>query len=47
LFFALQGLHSCSQILGRSSLRMIQQVYSHLTPGGAYDALMRLLVDQG
>jgi hypothetical protein len=26
---------------------MIQQVYSHLTPADAYDALMRLLVDQG
>jgi integrase len=36
-----------AQILGHSSLRMIQQVYSHLTPGDAYDALMRLLVDQG
>ena len=36
-----------AQILGHSSLRMIQQVYSHLTPADAYDALMRLLVDQG
>ncbi|HEY8635524.1 MAG TPA: tyrosine-type recombinase/integrase [Candidatus Dormibacteraeota bacterium] len=35
-----------AQILGHSSLRMIQQVYSHLTPGDAYDALMSLLVDQ-
>lgn len=34
-----------AQILGHSSLRMIQQVYSHLTPGDAYDALMRLLVE--
>jgi integrase len=36
-----------AQILGHSTLRMTQHVYSHLTPGDAYDALMRLLVDQG
>jgi integrase/recombinase XerD len=35
-----------AQILGHSSLRMIQQVYSHLTPGDAYDSLMRILVQE-
>jgi integrase/recombinase XerD len=32
-----------AQILGHSSLRMIHQVYSHLSSGDAFDALMRVL----
>jgi integrase/recombinase XerD len=32
-----------AQIAGHSSLRMIEQVYSHLTAGDAYDALVALL----
>ena len=32
-----------AQILGHSSLRMIHQVYSHLSTGDAYDALMKVL----
>ena len=32
-----------AQILGHSSLRMIQAVYSHLSTGDAYDALMRVM----
>lgn len=32
-----------AQIAGHSSLRMIEQVYSHLTAGDSYDALLRLL----
>jgi len=48
-YYLQRGMDSLlvAQILGHSSLRMIQQVYSHLTPADAYDALMRLLVDQG
>lgn len=30
-----------AQILGHSSLAMIQNVYSHLSPGDAYDAMLR------
>jgi integrase/recombinase XerD len=32
-----------AQIAGHSSLRMIEQVYSHLTAGDSYDALLQLL----
>ena len=32
-----------AQIVGHSSLTMIQQVYSHLTAGDAYDAMIRVL----
>jgi integrase/recombinase XerD len=32
-----------AQIAGHSSLRMIEQVYSHLTPGDAYEALVAML----
>ena len=31
-----------AQIAGHSSLRMIEQVYSHLTAGDSYDALLKL-----
>ncbi len=34
-----------AQILGHSSLAMIQQVYSHLSPGDAYEAMLRTLQD--
>jgi hypothetical protein len=33
-----------AQIVGHSSLRMIEQVYSHLNAGDAYEALITLLV---
>lgn len=32
-----------AQVAGHSSLRMIEQVYSHLTAGDSYDALLQLL----
>jgi len=32
-----------AQIAGHSSLRMIEQVYSHLTAGDAYEALLVML----
>jgi len=32
-----------AQIVGHSSLTMIQQVYSHLTPSDAYDAMLKVL----
>lgn len=32
-----------AQIAGHSSLRMIEQVYSHLTAGDSYETLIRLL----
>jgi integrase len=32
-----------AQILGHSSLAMIQNVYSHLSPTNAYDAMFRAL----
>jgi len=32
-----------AQIVGHTSLAMIQQVYSHLTPSDAYDAMLRVL----
>lgn len=32
-----------AQVAGHSSLRMIEQVYSHLTAGDSYDALVKLL----
>jgi len=35
-----------AQILGHSSLRMIQQVYSHLSSGDAYEALMIVLATE-
>jgi integrase len=34
-----------AQILGHSSLVMIQNVYAHLTPADAYDALLKVLAD--
>ncbi len=34
-----------AQILGHSSLAMIQHVYSHLSPGDAYEAMVRTLQD--
>jgi len=34
-----------AQILGHSSLAMIQQVYSHLSPGDAYEAMLKSLRD--
>jgi integrase/recombinase XerD len=34
-----------AQILGHSSLQMIDRVYSHLTATDAYDAMMRMLTD--
>jgi integrase/recombinase XerD len=35
-----------AQIVGHSSLRMIEQVYSHLNASDAYEAMMRTLADQ-
>jgi len=35
-----------AQIVGHTSLAMIQQVYSHLTPGDAYEAMLRVLQAQ-
>jgi integrase/recombinase XerD len=32
-----------AQIVGHTSLAMIQQVYAHLTPGDAYEAMLRVL----
>lgn len=32
-----------SRIVGHSSLRMIEQVYSHLNAGDSYEAMMRAL----
>jgi integrase/recombinase XerD len=32
-----------AQIVGHTSLAMIQQVYSHLTPSDAYDAMLKVL----
>jgi integrase/recombinase XerD len=34
-----------AQILGHSSLVMIQNVYSHLTPADSYDALLKVLAE--
>jgi hypothetical protein len=34
-----------SRILGHSSLEMINNVYSHLTPSDSYEAMMRLLIE--
>ena len=34
-----------ANILGHTGLRMIERVYSHLTPGDSYDAIMRFLAD--
>ena len=36
-----------AQILGHSSLAMIQNVYSHLSPSDAYEAMLRALEDRG
>jgi integrase/recombinase XerD len=33
-----------AQLLGHSGLRMIEQVYSHLNAGDAYDAVMKMLI---
>lgn len=35
-----------AQILGHSSLAMIQNVYSHLSPADAYDAMLRALTSE-
>ena len=35
-----------AQIVGHSSLRMIENVYSHLTASDACEAMMRTLTDQ-
>jgi hypothetical protein len=35
-----------AQVVGHSSLRMIEQVYSHLTIGDAHAAVMRLLTQE-
>lgn len=35
-----------AQIAGHESLRMIERVYSHLTPGDAYDSFMKLYAEQ-
>jgi integrase/recombinase XerD len=35
-----------AQILGHSSLNMIQAVYSHLSPGDAYEAMLRTLGEE-
>jgi integrase/recombinase XerD len=35
-----------AQILGHSSLVMIQNVYAHLTPADSYDALLKMLADE-
>ena len=35
-----------AQIMGHSSLAMIQNVYAHLTPSDAYEAMLRALQDQ-
>jgi site-specific recombinase XerD len=35
-----------AQILGHSSLNMIQAVYSHLSPGDAYEAMLRTLREE-
>jgi integrase len=35
-----------AQILGHSSLTMIQAVYSHLSPGDAYEAMLRTLREE-
>jgi len=34
-----------AHILGHTSLAMIQNVYSHLTPTDAYEAMVRTLAD--
>jgi site-specific recombinase XerD len=36
-----------AQILGHSSLTMIQAVYSHLSPGDAYEAMLKTLREEG
>lgn len=36
-----------AQILGHSSLRMIEQVYSHLMPSDAHDAMLKMLTTSG
>jgi integrase/recombinase XerD len=35
-----------AQILGHSSLSMIQAVYSHLSPGDAYEAMLKTLREE-
>ncbi len=35
-----------AQVLGHSSLAMIQTVYSHLSPADAYDAMLRALTTE-
>ena len=34
------------QVLGHTSLDMIQNVYSHLTPTDAYEAMVRTLAEE-
>jgi integrase len=43
LGFHFAALH---QIMGHSSLAMIQNVYAHLTPSDAYEAMLRALEGQ-
>jgi integrase len=33
-----------AQVLGHTSLQMIQRIYSHMTPTDAHAALMKVLV---
>lgn len=35
-----------ARMLGHSSLRMVDQVYSHLTPGDSYEAMAKAFADQ-
>jgi integrase/recombinase XerD len=46
-FMLSQGMNPVllAQIMGHSSLAMIQNVYAHLTPTDAYDAMLRALQD--
>jgi site-specific recombinase XerD len=47
-FMLSQGMNPIllAQIMGHSSLAMIQNVYAHLTPSDAYEAMLRALEDQ-
>jgi len=36
-----------ARVLGHNSLRMIEQTYSHLNAGDAYDAVIRMLAVDG
>lgn len=47
-FMLSQGMNPIllAQIMGHSSLAMIQNVYAHLTPSDAYEAMLRALEDR-